>query len=55
MVTSPNSRWPSRSASASLIVELGAILALLMAWQFTAAEFLGGLTVIFVLAALFRL
>ncbi|MGW1710647.1 hypothetical protein ACWCP8_35540 [Streptomyces sp. NPDC002206] len=33
------------------MVELGAILALLMAWQFTAAEFLGGLAVIFVLAA----
>ncbi|MET8515622.1 permease [Streptomyces sp. NPDC005077] len=42
-------------ASASLIVELGIILALLMGCQFTAAEFLGCLTVIVVLAALFRL
>jgi hypothetical protein len=36
-------------------VELGIILALLMGWQFTAAEFVGGPLMIVVLAVLFRL
>ncbi|MFF2638996.1 permease [Streptomyces niveus] len=42
-------------ASTNLVVELGVILALLMGWQFTAAEFAGGPIMIIVLAVLFRL
>ncbi|MEU6592818.1 permease [Streptomyces sp. NPDC046881] len=42
-------------ASTNLVVELGVILALLMGWQFTAAEFAGGTVMIVVLAVLFRL
>ncbi|MEU6669101.1 permease [Streptomyces sp. NPDC046727] len=42
-------------ASTNLVVELGVILALLMGWQFTAAEFVGGPLMITVLAVLFRL
>ena len=42
-------------ASTNLVVELGIILALLMGWQFTAAEFAGGPVMILVLALLFRL
>ncbi|WP_329149825.1 permease [Streptomyces niveus] len=42
-------------ASTNLVVELGVILALLMGWQFTAAEFVGGPIMIIVLAVLFRL
>ncbi len=41
--------------STNLVVELGIILALLMGWQFTAAEFIGGPLMIIVLALLFRL
>jgi uncharacterized membrane protein YraQ (UPF0718 family) len=41
--------------STNLVVELGIILALLMGWQFTAAEFVGGPIMIVVLAVLFRL
>ncbi|MFG2146353.1 permease [Streptomyces sp. NPDC048696] len=41
-------------ASTNLVVELGVILALLMGWQFTAAEFIGGPIMIVVLAVLFR-
>lgn len=41
--------------STNLVVELGIILALLMGWQFTAAEFVGGPLMIIVLAILFRL
>ncbi|MFH8773266.1 MULTISPECIES: permease [unclassified Streptomyces] len=41
-------------ASTNLVVELGVILALLMGWQFTAAEFVGGPVMIVVLAVLFR-
>jgi uncharacterized membrane protein YraQ (UPF0718 family) len=41
--------------STNLVVELGVILALLMGWQFTAAEFVGGPIMIVVLAVLFRL
>jgi uncharacterized protein len=42
-------------ASTNLVVELGVILALLMGWQFTLAEFVGGPVMIAVLAVLFRL
>ena len=42
-------------ASTNLVVELGIILALLMGWQFTAAEFVGGPLMIIVVAVLFRL
>lgn len=42
-------------ASTNLVVELGIILALLLGWQFTAAEFAGGPIMIAVLAVLFRL
>ncbi|ANP52679.1 uncharacterized membrane protein YraQ (UPF0718 family) [Streptomyces griseochromogenes] len=42
-------------ASTNLVVELGVILALLMGWQFTAAEFVGGPVMIVLLAVLFRL
>ncbi|AKN17670.1 permease [Mycobacterium haemophilum] len=41
--------------STNLVVELGIILALLMGWQFTAAEFIGGPLMIVILAVLFRL
>jgi uncharacterized protein len=41
--------------STNLVVELGIILAVLMGWQFTAAEFVGGPLMIVVLAILFRL
>jgi uncharacterized membrane protein YraQ (UPF0718 family) len=41
-------------ASTNLVVELGVILALLMGWQFTAAEFVGGPIMIVLLAVLFR-
>ncbi|HZC94297.1 MAG TPA: permease [Mycobacterium sp.] len=39
----------------NLVVELGIILALLMGWQFTAAEFVGGPLMIVALALMFRL
>ncbi|WP_395298342.1 permease [Kitasatospora hibisci] len=42
-------------ASTNLVIELGVILALLMGWQFTAAEFVGGPIMIALLAVLFRL
>jgi uncharacterized protein len=42
-------------ASTNLVVELGIILALLMGWQFTAAEFAGGPIMIVLLAVAFRL
>jgi uncharacterized membrane protein YraQ (UPF0718 family) len=42
-------------ASTNLVIELGVILALLMGWQFTLAEFIGGPIMIVLLAALFRL
>ena len=42
-------------ASTNLVIELGIILALLMGWQFTAAEFVGGPVMIVILAVLFRL
>ena len=42
-------------ASTNLVVELGVILALLIGWQFTLAEFIGGPIMIILLAVLFRL
>jgi uncharacterized protein len=41
-------------ASTNLVIELGVILALLMGWQFTLAEFTGGPLMIVFLAVLFR-
>jgi len=41
--------------STNLVIELGVILALLMGWQFTLAEFVGGPLMIAALAVLFRL
>ena len=41
-------------ASTNLVIELGVLLALLMGWQFTAAEFTGGAVMIIVVALLFR-
>ncbi|ATL69631.1 permease [Nocardia terpenica] len=41
--------------STNLVVELGIILALLMGWRFTAAEFIGGPIMIVLVAVLFRL
>lgn len=42
-------------ASTNLVIELGVILALLLGWQFTAAEFIGGPIMIVVVAVAFRL
>ena len=42
-------------ASTNLVIELGVILALLMGWQFTVAEFVGGPVMIVILAVLFRI
>jgi uncharacterized protein len=42
-------------ASTNLVVELGVILALLLGWQFTAAEFIGGPIMIIAVAVMFRL
>jgi uncharacterized membrane protein YraQ (UPF0718 family) len=42
-------------ASTNMVIELGVILALLMGWQFTAAEFVGGPIMIVLLAVLFRI
>jgi len=41
-------------ASTNLVIELGVILALLMGWQFTLGEFVGGPLMIVFLALLFR-
>src|SRR5205823_2094420 len=41
-------------ASTNLVIELGVILAVLMGWRFTAAEFVGGPVMIVVFAILFR-
>src|SRR5213595_832200 len=41
-------------ASTNLVIELGIILAVLIGWQFTVAEFGGGLLMVFFLALLFR-
>ena len=42
-------------ASTNLVVELGVILAVLIGWQFTAAEFVGGPIMIVLIAVVFRL
>src|SRR3954469_4711839 len=41
-------------ASTNLVIELGIILALLLGWQFVAAEYVGGILMVIVLALLFR-
>ncbi len=41
-------------ASTNLVIELGIIMAVLLGWQFTAAEFVGGPLMIVLLALLFR-
>ncbi|HEY1761534.1 MAG TPA: permease [Acidimicrobiales bacterium] len=42
-------------ACTNLVIELGTIMALLLGWQFTAAEFVGGPVMIILVAVLFRL
>src|SRR5579862_3318182 len=42
-------------ASTNLVIELGVLLFLLLGWQFVAAEFLGGILMVFLLALIFRL
>src|ERR1700709_2206785 len=42
-------------ASTNLVIELGIILTLLLSWQFTLAEFVGGPIMIVLLAVAFRL
>src|SRR5437899_5028363 len=42
-------------ASTNLVIELGILLIVLLGWQFTAAEFLGGILMVIFLALLFRL
>ena len=42
-------------SSTNLVVELGIILYLLLGWQFTAAEWIGGLVLVAIMAALVRL
>src|SRR4051794_13668428 len=42
-------------ASTNLVIELGIVMALLLGWQFTAAEFVGGPIMIVILAVLFRI
>ena len=42
-------------ASTNLVIELGIILAVLMGWQFTLAEFVGGPLMIAILVLLFRI
>ncbi len=42
-------------ASTNLVIELGIIMALLLGWQFTLAEFIGGPIMIVILALLFRI
>jgi len=42
-------------ASTNLVFELGLLLLILMGWQFVAAEFIGGLVMIVILAVVFRL
>ncbi|HEX3960691.1 MAG TPA: permease [Trebonia sp.] len=42
-------------ASTNLVIELGVILALLMGWQFTLAEFVGGPLMIVIMAVLLRI
>ena len=42
-------------ASTNLVVELGIIMAILLGWQFTVAEFVGGPVMVAILVVLFRL
>jgi uncharacterized membrane protein YraQ (UPF0718 family) len=42
-------------ASTNLVIELGIILYLLMGWQFTAAEWIGGIVLIIIMSVLVRL
>jgi uncharacterized membrane protein YraQ (UPF0718 family) len=42
-------------ASTNLVIELGIILVVLMGWQFMAAEFLGGIIMVIIIALIFRL
>jgi uncharacterized membrane protein YraQ (UPF0718 family) len=42
-------------ASTNLVIELGIILYLLMGWQFTAAEWIGGVVLIVIMSVLMRL
>ena len=42
-------------ASTNLVIELGIIMVVLLGWQFTTAEFVGGPLMIIILAMLFRL
>ena len=42
-------------ASTNLVAELGIVMALLIGWQFTAAEFVGGLLMVAVIGLLYRL
>ena len=42
-------------ASTNLVIELGIILIVLLGWQFTAAEFLGGILMVVFIAVIFRL
>ena len=42
-------------ASTNLVVELGAVIWILLGWQFTLAEFVGGLVLILVMSLLLRL
>src|SRR6059036_67552 len=41
-------------ASTNLVVELGIVMVLLLGWQFTLSEFIGGLLMIAILAVLFK-
>ena len=42
-------------ASTNLVIELGIILIVLLGWQFTAAEFVGGILMVIFIAVIFRL
>src|SRR5712692_6157992 len=42
-------------ASTNLVIELGIILVVLMGWQFAAAEYIGGIVMVIILALVFRL
>ncbi len=41
-------------ASTNLVIELGIVLAVLMGWQFTTAEFAGGILMVVIIALIFR-
>src|SRR5437870_11104297 len=41
-------------ASTNLVIELGIIMAVVLGWQFTLAEFVGGLLMVAILAVLFK-